>query len=94
MNGPKSKLDDLTNCPLKAECDTCGGVSTTLCSAQTPVGVLCFSLCRHCAAESRLPNVEALDAVQRAAKHAGHIGMSPHEMSATMLREYLRAHGR
>ncbi|MET0701688.1 MAG: hypothetical protein ABWY93_18715 [Mycobacterium sp.] len=87
-----SRLDDLSNCPLAQECDNCGGYSTTKCAAQTPAGVLCFSLCRDCAAGRLLPNVEARDAVARSARHAEHLGMTPHEMTALMLREFLEQH--
>ena len=60
-------------CPAAAACESCAapdGLSVQ--EADTPVGVICLTLCDDCAEAGRTPRLSAADAVRRAMAHEQH----------------------
>jgi hypothetical protein len=62
-------------CPLAAECESCGthGDLAVL-EADTPLGVICLTLCDACADAGRTPRLSCVAAALRALEHGTHIG--------------------
>jgi hypothetical protein len=62
-------------CPAAAVCESCGardGLEVE--EADTPVGVICLTLCDDCADAARTPQLACPAAVRRALEHAAHTG--------------------
>jgi hypothetical protein len=60
-------------CPAAAACESCAardGLSVQ--EADTPVGVICLTLCDECAEAGRTPRLDCPAATRRALAHAGH----------------------
>ena len=60
-------------CPAAAACESCAapdGLSVQ--EADTPVGVICLTLCDDCTEAERTPRLSAADAVRRALVHEQH----------------------
>ena len=60
-------------CPAAAACESCAapdGLSVQ--EADTPVGVICLTLCDDCIEAERTPRLSAPDAVRRAMVHEQH----------------------
>ena len=63
-------------CPATRECESCGTADAQLqvLEADTPVGVLCLTLCGACADAGRTPRLRCPAAVGRAMAHERHTG--------------------
>lgn len=62
-------------CPLAAECESCGTRGDLdLMEADTPLGVICLTLCEACADAGRTPRLSCPAAAIRALEHATHTG--------------------
>jgi hypothetical protein len=79
-------LDDTTRCPVAAACASCGtGADLAVCTAQTPVGVYCLTLCDRCVDEGRLPRPGSLaKAYEAVGGHAVHVGLDVDQMAALL----------
>lgn len=81
-------LDDTTNCPLGARCESCGSTAhRSVCTATTPVGVICLTLCDRCAGSSLMPRLSAPGAARFVLDHCGHLGIDADQMEALMKKE-------
>jgi hypothetical protein len=69
-------LDDTTRCPVAANCATCGSpTDLAVATAETPVGVLCLTLCDGCAAAGELHRLSSWSAACAAVgEHCAHLG--------------------
>jgi hypothetical protein len=62
-------------CPAAGECESCGVAGDLqVREADTPVGVLCLTLCGQCADAGRTPRLSCTAAVGRAMAHERHAG--------------------
>jgi hypothetical protein len=62
-------------CPAAGECESCGAAGDLqVMEADTPVGVLCLTLCGPCADAERTPRLSCPAAVGRAMAHEQHAG--------------------
>jgi DnaJ-class molecular chaperone len=62
-------------CPAAGECESCGAAGDLqVLEADTPVGVLCLTLCGECADAGRTPRLSCPAAVGRAMAHERHAG--------------------
>jgi hypothetical protein len=61
------------DCPAVAVCESCAAVAgLSVQEADTPVGVICLTLCADCTGAERTPRLSAPDAVRRAMVHEQH----------------------
>lgn len=74
---PRVDLDDTRRCPADAGCATCGAVDDLAVStAETPVGILCLTLCSSCRDADDLPRFPSWTAtVEHVIAHCGHLGI-------------------
>lgn len=79
-------LDDITRCPVADQCATCAGTNDlSVATAETPVGVLCLTLCRVCVDDGeRLPVMSFPRAIDLSLLHCGHLGIDADEMARLM----------
>ena len=65
----------VAGCPAAGECESCGaaGAQLRVLEADTPVGVVCLTLCGECADAGRTPRLSCADAVRQAMAHEQHI---------------------
>lgn len=79
-------LDDTTNCPLGHRCESCGDEDGALAvsTANTPLGVLCLTLCPVCAASDVAPPVSVGTAVRLVLQHCEHLGITADDMAAAL----------
>lgn len=76
-------LDDTTNCPVGFRCESCGDTGgITVSTAATPLGVLCLSLCRRCAASTVAPPITVHTAARLVGQHCQHLGIDVDEAAA------------
>ncbi|WP_103384234.1 hypothetical protein [Pseudonocardia dioxanivorans] len=77
-------LHDTTGCPLGVRCESCGreAADLTVGTADTPLGVLCLTLCSRCAVPNIAPPIAVGTAVRLAAQHCQHLGITLDEMAA------------
>jgi hypothetical protein len=63
-------------CPAAGECESCGtaGAQLWVLEGDTPVGVICLTLCGQCADAGRTPRLSCPAAVRRAMAHEVHTG--------------------
>ena len=81
-------LDDTSNCPLGARCESCGSADNrTVCTATTLVGVICLTLCDRCANSSLTPRLAAATAARFVLDHCSHLGIDADQMEALMKKE-------
>lgn len=81
-------LDDTRSCPVGPACVACEGVDGLgVSTLETPVGVLCVTLCDACVDAGRLPGLAAATAVGRVLDHCGHLGIDADRMAAVMAAE-------
>jgi len=60
-------------CPAAAACESCAALAgLSVQEADTPVGVICLTLCDDCTEAERTPRLSAPDAVRRAMVHEQH----------------------
>lgn len=69
-------LEDTTRCPLGHRCESCGAESPGLEVeiVPTPLGSLCLTLCRRCAAFDDVLPISVSTAVRLGAQHTEHVG--------------------
>jgi hypothetical protein len=77
-------LDDTTHCPRALGCEVC--------TAGTPLGVYCLTLCGHCAERGEHDPGSLLrlgwgEAARRAGAHADHLGIDLDEMAEVLRAE-------
>lgn len=87
-------LDDTTSCPVAVECGVCGAPDDlAVATAETPVGVLCVTLCGPCADVGTLPALPSWSAaVLAVGDHCEHLGVDVDE--AADARKDEEVHGR
>lgn len=75
--------DDTSGCPHDGGCETCGAVDgLDVATADTPVGVLCLTLCGSCAEAGDLPSFPSwLAAIRRVGEHAEHLRTDVDELA-------------
>jgi hypothetical protein len=60
-------------CPAGVACQSCGArVGLNILEADTPVGIICLTLCVQCADDGRTPPLSCVEAARLALIHAGH----------------------
>ena len=66
----------VAGCPAAGECESCGAADAQLwvLEGDTPVGVICLTLCGPCADAGRTPRLSCPAAVRRAMAHEEHTG--------------------
>jgi hypothetical protein len=76
-------------CPRQARCEACGaGRELDVATYQTPVGVLCATVCRTCVATGNPPPVRSWPgAVERVGAHCQHLGIDLDQMAALLQAE-------
>jgi hypothetical protein len=84
-------LEDTTRCPRGGRCAACGGTAgggtaggLAVATADTPVGVLCLTLCAGCADHARVPTLSWVRAADQVALHCGHLGSTVDDMAARL----------
>ena len=73
-------------CPVGPRCESCGntGPDVEVATGDTPLGVVCMSLCERCADTGAVPRMSASAAVRFVGDHCTHLGISVDEMAALM----------
>jgi hypothetical protein len=79
-------LDDTARCPVASECATCAGTKDlAVVTVETPVGVLCCTLCVICGDDGeRLPVLSWSGAVGASLQHCQHLGIDADQMAAAI----------
>lgn len=73
---PGPNLDDTTHCGPDRWCLTCGtAADLNVCTAGSPLGVFCLTLCGHCATTGRVPRLSAGRVAQMVGLHCTHLGI-------------------
>lgn len=77
-------LDDTSKCPTDSGCAACGAVDDlAVGTADTPVGVLCLTLCGSCAEAGDLPRFSSWTAaVSCVIAHCEHLGVDLDQAAA------------
>ena len=61
------------SCPPAPACESCGATAgLEACEADTPVGVICVTVCGPCADQGQAPLLSCPEAVRRAMAHEHH----------------------
>lgn len=64
------------DCPVDAECASCPSrTGLEVYEADTPVGILCMTLCEVCADNHEMPNYGWGQAARMVLEHCGHRGV-------------------
>lgn len=81
-------LDDTSRCPLGHRCESCGAERDDLAvaTANTPLGVLCLTLCPRCAAATMAPPVSVGTANRLVLAHCHHLEITPDQMAEQLKR--------
>lgn len=62
-------------CPVAESCESCGTPDgLTAVGADTPIGVLCLTVCGRCQDDQRAPRLTVPAAVHRVLDHCEHTG--------------------
>lgn len=83
-------LDDTRKCPLQNHCAICGASTSLELAAtfDTPLGVMCATLCDRCVEKKRpMPRLPLMNVVRRVAAHCEHLGITVEEMAQAMKSE-------
>lgn len=75
-------LDYTAHCPTTGQCASCGANQATVCTAATPVGVLCMELCDDCIDAGTTPRLGLPSAARAVSAHCEHLGIDLDEMAA------------
>lgn len=72
---PDEDLDNTSRCPQGPRCESCGteGDDVAVSAVQTPVGMLCLSLCDRCATSGTPAPIHLATAVRLVAQHLDHV---------------------
>jgi hypothetical protein len=70
--------DDPPLCPVAQACESCRAATDDLAAeeADTPVGVICLTLCASCATTAVGPRLSCPEAVHRLLAHCAHTGLA------------------
>jgi hypothetical protein len=69
-------LDDTRRCPVGPECESCGRLDELAVStADTPVGVLCMTICDACELIAVAPVLSPAEEATRVREHGEHLGV-------------------
>ena len=69
-------LDDTSRCPLDQRCAGCGGQTRLMpATVDTPVGVLCLTMCPACVLHQVLPAFTWSGAALAVGAHCEHLGV-------------------
>jgi hypothetical protein len=69
-------LDATTRCLVGPECEGCGGLDELdVVTEETPVGILCMTLCDTCEVAGVLPILSPAEETARVLEHAQHVGV-------------------
>ena len=75
-------LDDTSRCPVGPGCESCGHLDELVVStADTPVGVLCMTLCETCELAGILPVFSPAEESARVLEHGEHLGIDVDQMA-------------
>lgn len=79
-------VHDVAGCPLGVRCESCGreGAGLAVGTADTPLGVLCLTLCSRCAGSDVAPPVSVGTAVRLVLQHCAHLGIDSDQMAAAL----------
>jgi hypothetical protein len=79
-------LFNTERCPVGFRCEACGDATDSLvaATAETPLGVLCLTLCQRCGDADMAPPVAVGTAVRLVAQHCQHLGCDLDEMAAAL----------
>ena len=68
-------LDDTSRCLVGPECEGCGRLEElAVLTGDTPVGVLCVTLCDSCEIAGVLPIFSPAEEATRVREHGAHVG--------------------
>jgi hypothetical protein len=86
MKAASDPLGPTVGCPLGRRCEACGsGQRLAMATYQTPVGVLCATVCRACIATGTAPPIRSwVQACERVAAHCQHLGIDLDQMGALL----------
>jgi hypothetical protein len=89
MTAAPDPLGPTIGCSLGCCCEACGGGQRLeLATYQTPVGVLCATVCRACVAVGNPPPVRSWgQACERVGAHCQHLGIDLDQMAALLQAE-------
>lgn len=70
------------HCPVGFRCESCGDAVENLVAttAETPLGVLCLTVCQRCGDAHMAPPVAVGTAVKLVMQHCQHLGITADEM--------------
>jgi hypothetical protein len=75
-------LDDTRRCPVGSECESCGRLDELAVStADTPVGVLCMTVCDACEVAGVLPVLSPAEEATRVREHGEHLGIDVDQLA-------------
>jgi hypothetical protein len=75
-------LDDTSRCPVGPGCEGCGRLDELVVStADTPVGVLCMTLCEACELAGMVPVLGPAEETARVLQHGDHLGIDVEQMA-------------
>jgi hypothetical protein len=70
-------------CPAAAACESCAATSgLSLWEADTPLGVICLTLCARCADSGQVPRLSCPAAAHKALMHEQHTSRAATRQSA------------
>jgi hypothetical protein len=77
-------------CPRGDRCQACGAArQLDVATYQTPVGVLCATVCRSCVAAGAAPPIRSWgQACERVGAHCQHLGIDLDQMAALLQAEH------
>jgi hypothetical protein len=68
-------LDNTRRCPVEPACEGCGRLEElAVLTGDTPVGVLCMTLCDSCEIAGVLPIFSPVEEATRVREHGAHAG--------------------
>jgi hypothetical protein len=68
-------LDDTRRCPVGPECEGCGRLhGLAVVTGDTPVGVLCMTVCDACELIAVVPVLSPAEEAARIREHGQHVG--------------------
>lgn len=76
-------LFDTSNCPRGSRCERCGDSTAehVVATMETPVGVLCLTLCPVCARAGEGPRLKLPTAARLVGDHCMHLGIDVDQMA-------------
>jgi hypothetical protein len=82
-------------CPRGGRCQACGAArGLDVATYQTPVGVLCATVCRSCVAAGAAPPIRSWgQACERVDAHCQHLGIDLDQMAALLQAEQQEGSG-